>query len=174
MKRLAVATAILGAVVAALIPSADARRPRGRRSWAVLVSGRAHLPPVPRATETTITTTEPVSPTAPAPTTSPTTTTSAPLPARTSAELREYAVGLTRDPVAEGSVRIDVANIGQDDHDFAIARGDGTILAQTAVVAPKGEATLHVDLAAGDYKVYCTLYDGAHDAAGMHATLHVR
>ncbi len=109
-------------------------------------------------------------------TTTPTATTPAPpppLPSRSGVELREYAVHLATDPLAAGALELDVENIGMDDHDFAIAR-DGVVVAHTGVIAPKGAAVVNVHLDPGDYKLYCTLYDGAHDEAGMHTTLRVR
>jgi hypothetical protein len=116
--------------------------------------------------------TEPGTSTTPPTTTQGTTTTPAPaLPSRSGVELSEYRVHPTRSPLAAGPVRLDVTNYGMDDHDLTVSQ-NGTVLAQTPVVSAQGKATLSVALAAGDYKIYCSLYD--HDQLGMHATLRVQ
>jgi plastocyanin len=89
------------------------------------------------------------------------------------AALTEYALKLSRPTLAAGSVEVNAINYGMDDHDLTVAEeGSGAIL--TPVVGAGGEAALTLDLAPGTYRVYCSLLDGAHDAAGMHATLTVQ
>jgi plastocyanin len=59
-----------------------------------------------------------------------------------------------------------------DDHDLTVSR-DGVVVAQSAVLPSHTEATVSFDATPGTYRVYCSLLGGAHDAAGMHATLTV-
>lgn len=95
------------------------------------------------------------------------------LPSRTGVLLTEFRVAPTRDPLAAGDIELDATNGGEDAHDLTIAR-DGIVLGTTGVLAPGEQSALHAHLDAGDYTLYCSLFGGAHDAAGMHATLHVR
>lgn len=95
------------------------------------------------------------------------------LPRRTGVLVDEWRLAPSRNPLAAGSVELDATNSGEDDHDLTVAR-DGVVVAQTPVIHPGELAVLTADLPAGDYRLYCSLYDGAHDRAGMHATLRVR
>lgn len=95
------------------------------------------------------------------------------LPRRTGVLLDEWRLTPSRNPLAAGSVELDVTNSGEDDHDLTLAR-DGVVLAQTPVLHPGDLGVLTADLPVGDYRLYCSLFDGAHDRAGMHATLRVR
>ncbi|MCW3013972.1 MAG: hypothetical protein JWO02_1064 [Solirubrobacterales bacterium] len=123
----------------------------------------------PQPTTTTGPQTTPTTPPAAPPTTTP-----APqVYHRSGAALTEYALKLSRPTLGAGAVELNAINYGMDDHDLTVAKG-GQILGQTPVVAPGSESALTLDLAPGTYKVYCSLYDGAHDAAGMHATLTVQ
>jgi hypothetical protein len=93
------------------------------------------------------------------------------LPDRTGAQLYEFAVHLTHDTVAAGEVEIVAADNGQDDHQLAVRDANGTVLGQTALIHPGGEATLDVALAPGTYDVYCPTAN--HEALGMITTLTV-
>jgi hypothetical protein len=95
------------------------------------------------------------------------------LPSRTGVLLDEWRVAPARNPVAAGAIELDATNSGEDAHDLTVAR-DGVVVAQTAVLEPGQATALTATLPAGDYRLYCSLYDGAHDTAGMHATLKVR
>lgn len=108
------------------------------------------------------------------PTSPPATTTPAPTPVlRTGAELKEFDVHLTRTTLDAGAIEVTATNYGMDEHDLALSRG-GVVLAKTALIQPRDAATISFDVSPGTYKLFCTLYDGAHDRAGMHAMLTVK
>jgi plastocyanin len=92
-----------------------------------------------------------------------------PLPRRLQVDEGEYYVRPSRRRVGTGRVEMNITNFGQDDHDLAVEAG-GVIVSKTDLRS--GQTTqVFVDVPAGTYKLYCTLQNGAHDAAGMHATL---
>jgi len=74
--------------------------------------------------------------------------------------------------LAAGKVWLYPKNYGMDDHDLTVSR-DGEQIAQV-YLTPGAETTLEVDLAPGIYRFYCSLYNGAHDAAGMNTTIVAR
>lgn len=90
---------------------------------------------------------------------------------RSGVDLREFTVRVTRNTLDAGAIELVATNFGEDDHDMALSQ-DGVFIAKTPVIAPQTSATLNVELAAGTYKVYCSLLD--HEAAGMRASLVVR
>ena len=90
---------------------------------------------------------------------------------RSGVDLREFTVRVTRNTLDAGTIELVATNFGEDDHDMALSQ-DGILIAKTPVIAPQTSATLTTELAAGTYKVYCSLLD--HDAAGMRASLVVR
>jgi hypothetical protein len=112
----------------------------------------------------------PAGPPAPAPPEPPPVIT--PLPHRLGVDEGEYYVRPSRRLVAAGPVELNVTNRGQDDHDLAVEAG-GVIYGK-AELHPGETKQLNVVVPAGDYKLYCTLQSGAHDAAGMHAVLSVQ
>jgi hypothetical protein len=97
-----------------------------------------------------------------------------PLPSRTGVDEQEYSVYPSHNPVAAGSVEFDVQNLGMDDHDLTISDAAGTKV-YGQVYVPAGQAAqLIAALPAGTYRLFCSLYNGAHDRQGMHASLVVK
>jgi hypothetical protein len=65
-------------------------------------------------------------------------------------------------------VAVELDNMGEDPHDLRVERADRTGAAFDFDVAkPSTVASRKLDLAAGKWKLYCTL--PGHDEAGMHA-----
>lgn len=88
-----------------------------------------------------------------------------------SAEENEYDIDLSvGDTLTAGRYTFEVSNGGRVEHDLAV-QGDG-VKEKTALIKPGGQASLPVDLAAGDYKVYCTV--PGHEQAGMKVDLTVQ
>ena len=93
-------------------------------------------------------------------------------PSRTGVDEGEYYVHLAHQTLAAGPVELNLTNFGMDDHDVTIDDADGHQVAQAYLVAG-ATGQLTPTLAAGTYRVYCSLYGGTHDQAGMHAVLTV-
>lgn len=120
------------------------------------------------------------SPSAPAPDTPPAETPapSAPAPVLahsvgiTARDTPRFFLQLSRTTVAAGTVTVQVANGGEDGHDVRIESLAGTLL-EAWDELPSGAApvTKDVVLAAGTYRVYCSL--PGHAAAGMDTRLTV-
>jgi plastocyanin len=106
----------------------------------------------------------------PAPTT-PTTPQPAPLPRRVQVDEGEWYVRPSRKKLGAGSVEVNITNFGEDAHDLAIDR-NGTSYGKVDL-APGDTKQLIADLPAGTYKLYCTLQNGDHEAAGMKSTITV-
>ena len=188
MRRRALIAALIAVLGAAVAVASASPRPRARqarvcgvihkRCVAKLVTRKAHIPRSALARVPGIATigVEPVPGEEPTTTTAPDATPvpdPPPLPRRLVVDENEYSVYPTRNPVGSGVVEFNVKNLGQDEHDLTIADGTG-IVAQTGIIASGGTAIINATLAAGSYKLYCSLFDGAHDSAGMHATLTVK
>jgi hypothetical protein len=155
---------------------------RGRRGVAVLLGAalvlaattataagplrihRLFLPPPATAPATTP---------APAPAPAPTPPTA--LPTSLSVDMKEWAVTLSKRTVAAGVVLLQVNNRGMDDHDLTVVGADGK--KYVIVLGPGAQGPLTPTLASGDYKLYCSLFEGtpsSHEALGMKAVLQVR
>jgi plastocyanin len=91
-------------------------------------------------------------------------------PSRTGVDEGEYWVYPAHGTLAAGDVELNAHNYGQDDHDLTIADAQGTVLAQ-AYLTPGDEYSFALTLPAGTYRLYCSLYDGAHAQLGMDTTL---
>ncbi len=92
------------------------------------------------------------------------------LPRRVGVDEREYSVVPSYTTVAAGDVEFDPVNHGEDAHDFSIRNSGGQII---SVALESGEATVvNVNLAAGDYTLYCSL--AGHEGLGMSAPLTVQ
>ncbi|MFL5845548.1 MAG: hypothetical protein ACJ762_12725 [Solirubrobacteraceae bacterium] len=92
------------------------------------------------------------------------------LPSRTGVDLDEYFVHSAYGKLAAGPVELNVTNFGMDDHDITVENAAAVQLAQ--VYLTPGEGTqVNLTLAPGTYRLYCSLYDGAHDQLGMNAQL---
>jgi plastocyanin len=110
----------------------------------------------------------------PAPTSTPipiATPTPTPLPSRTGVDLDEWRVTPAYRALQAGEVEFNVANLGEDDHDFSVRDDAGTPL-KTVPLAPGQSASVRVTLAAGVYTLYCSL--PTHEGQGMRAKLTVR
>jgi plastocyanin len=112
---------------------------------------------------------------APAPPTGSTTPAAPPpLPSRTGVDEQEYSVYPSHNPVAAGNVEFDVQNLGMDDHDLTITDAAGTRVYGQVYVPAGQTGQVIATLPAGTYRLFCSLYNGAHDKAGMHASLVVK
>ncbi|MFP5342019.1 MAG: cupredoxin domain-containing protein [Candidatus Limnocylindria bacterium] len=73
--------------------------------------------------------------------------------------------------VSEGSVVLAVTNAGPTLHNVAIRDGAGAVLGTTADLREGESETLAVDLAAGEYILFCSL--AGHESLGIKGTLTV-
>ncbi|MEX1183017.1 MAG: hypothetical protein WEF86_07255 [Gemmatimonadota bacterium] len=89
------------------------------------------------------------------------------------AVLAEWHVTLSQDSVPAGPVTIGVANEGTIPHAFEV-EGNGEEFA-TDPLAPGESVTMSIDLAAGEYRVYCPVESAGtnHEAQGMVTRLRV-
>jgi plastocyanin len=106
-------------------------------------------------------------PTTPPPTTPP------PKPlARLQVTAREYSLTLSRTAVAAGTVSVELDNFGQDPHDLRVERtGSPSTGFSFTLAKPRTVSSQKLDLAPGDWKLYCTL--PGHEALGMTARITV-
>lgn len=91
------------------------------------------------------------------------------------ADTPSYLAVLTRLTAPAGTVRLQVRNDGEDPHDLRVERvATGAGVAHLDPLAPGATSTRTLDLAPGEYRLFCTF--GApvdHSDAGMRATLTV-
>lgn len=92
-------------------------------------------------------------------------------PARMLVFASEYRLNLSRTRLRAGRAIIQMRNIGQDDHDLAIRRPDGTLVASMPVVHPGRTGEIRTRLAAGRYVMFCRVV--GHEGMGMRATFTV-
>jgi plastocyanin len=86
---------------------------------------------------------------------------------------REWRIGVYRQVVPPGLVRLNVTNFGQDAHDLAVVAPGGRTLALTPEIRAGRRHTLAVRLTRpGVYRLICT--KPGHPALGMRGTLRVR
>jgi uncharacterized cupredoxin-like copper-binding protein len=84
---------------------------------------------------------------------------------------KEFSIKLDGgDTVKPGKYRFQVVNKGKIEHDLAV-EGNGAE-EKTALIPPGSEASLEANLAAGTYKLYCTV--PGHEQSGMKLDLSVR
>jgi uncharacterized cupredoxin-like copper-binding protein len=95
-----------------------------------------------------------------------------PAPARVLAFSREFRFNLSRAAVPAGPLRLQLRNIGEDEHDLRVIGPHGAARAETGVVLPGRVGQLRVRLPRGRYTLICTVAD--HAARGMTTTLDVR
>jgi hypothetical protein len=94
-------------------------------------------------------------------------------PARVQVTAREHSLALSRSAVPAGPVVVELANLGEDDHDLALRRlGPGAVTRRIGRTGPGRLGRLETRLRSGRYRLWCTL--GDHRARGMVATLAVR
>jgi plastocyanin len=95
-------------------------------------------------------------------------------PARMLVEAREYRFTLSRTVLKAGPAIIQLADRGEDPHDFRLVRL-GRVTARAAAVPetqPGGVTEWRGRLARGRYRLYCTL--PGHARLGMRAIITVR
>jgi plastocyanin len=166
----------LALVAAAAGPAAGARHPKARL-LATKTRAHGHLPPQ-AAQRPPLVGTLPVTSTTPV-VTDPGTTIPAPScpTAAIGVTEAEYYTHPSRTTVCPGTIVIGLTNAGQDDHDLRIVDlHSGAVVAEWATLHPGQEVPpQHVTLAAGTYRLFCTLSDGTHthEELGMYATVTV-
>lgn len=98
---------------------------------------------------------------------------SAAAPARLLVGAKEFRLTLSRASIKAGPAIIQLANYGEDDHNLRLQRIGGTRVYKIATVSPGADVgELEAKLAAGKYKLWCSLAD--HAARGMRVTLTVK
>jgi uncharacterized cupredoxin-like copper-binding protein len=85
---------------------------------------------------------------------------------------REFRFGLSRASVPAGPLRLQLRNIGEDEHDLRVVGPHGAARAETGIVLPGRVGQLRVRLPRGRYTLICTVAD--HAARGMTTALVVR
>ena len=157
--------ALAALVAAALlaVPAADAKKRRHQpRPRTLFPSMVFRLPPAPPSGASTSEPAPPAGEPAPAPSAPP-----APLlPRRTAVDLDEFYVRPARRTLGSGAVELNVTNFGEDPHDLTID-GHAQVL-----LAPGESAQLALTLAAGSYRLYCSLE--GHEQLGMTTQLLVK
>lgn len=82
----------------------------------------------------------------------------------------EWSYTLSRPEVIAGTVIIELNNQGEDNHNLKLQReGSSELPLVVPEAAPDEHTTASVNLPAGTYRLYCSLFE--HDEKGMHATL---
>ena len=168
----ALAGAALGAV-----PALGARHHHRARLVAVKAQAHGGVPAsLPRRPPLTGT---PLASTAPAVTdTTPTATPPVPAcPTAVGVREGEWFTTPSRTQLCAGRrVTWQLDNAGMDDHDLQVLDVDtGTVVETWDIVHPGSQATQSLTLAAGTYRIYCTLSSNgsSHDTLGMNAILTV-
>jgi hypothetical protein len=92
-------------------------------------------------------------------------------PARVLVFADEFRFSLSRRSFRAGRLRLQLKNIGEDDHDLRILGPTGRVRARTGVVASDDLAEIRVRLSRGRYRFYCSL--GDHATRGMKGTFKV-
>jgi plastocyanin len=96
----------------------------------------------------------------------------APAVGAVSVSASEFELTLSRAEVDAGRVRVQLINRGEDDHDLQVSSVDGSRSWRYPVTGPGEVATRTLPLAAGRYRLICSLE--GHEALGMRAALRVR
>lgn len=94
-----------------------------------------------------------------------------PPPARVLVFATEFRFTASRGSMPAGPLRLQVRNIGEDDHDLRVVGPGGTVRAQTGVVKPGKLGEIRILLPRGRYTLVCGIAD--HAARGMRARLTV-
>jgi hypothetical protein len=135
-------------------------------------AARPEEPATPGATPTPAPSATPGATASPKPTVTvtPTPTATPVLPRRTSVDLTEWEINSSYETLAAGRITFNANNRGEDDHNLAV-RGAGHQYGQLDL-GPGESGPLALDLAPGDYTLYCSLV--GHEAAGMKRAIRVR
>lgn len=73
--------------------------------------------------------------------------------------------------VDSGAVELCTENAGESEHDIAVRDASGDDVGRTETLGPGETAHLSLDLAAGEYGIYCA--EAGHESLGMRGTLTV-
>lgn len=92
-------------------------------------------------------------------------------PARVLVFADEFFFNASRRTLPAGRLRLQLKNIGEDDHDFRIIGPRGTARAETGIVKPGKLGEIRTTLARGRYTYLCTVAD--HAALGMRGSFTV-
>lgn len=95
-----------------------------------------------------------------------------PPPARMLVNADEFFLNGSRRAGPSGLWRIQLRNNGEDVHDLAVRRPDGTAIATIPLIFPDAVGAVRVRLRPGSYRLICTISD--HEARGMSWGLVVR
>ena len=93
-------------------------------------------------------------------------------PTRLQAVADEFRFSLSRSRVPAGRVTIELANFGEDAHNFKLRRVGGTHVYTIGKTLPAARTTKTLRLWHGRFKYWCSVAD--HEARGMNGTLRVR
>lgn len=85
---------------------------------------------------------------------------------------REYFLTTSRASVRPSTLKVEMVNYGEDDHDLAVMRKGGGTAKTIGVVHPGDRAMLSVKVRRGQYVLWCTITD--HKQRGMRAVLRVK
>lgn len=86
-------------------------------------------------------------------------------PARVLVFADEFRFAFSRRSFPAGRLRLQLKNIGEDDHDLRVVGPRGGVRAETGVVGSGDLGEIRVRLPRGRYTFYCSL--GDHAARGM-------
>jgi len=93
-------------------------------------------------------------------------------PTRLQAVADEFRFSLSRSRVPAGRVTIELANFGEDAHNFKLRRVGGTHVYTIGKTLPGARTTKTLRLRHGRFKYWCSVAD--HEARGVKGTLRVR
>ena len=85
-------------------------------------------------------------------------------------EAKEYAFTPSTITVPAGSVKFSIKNVGSQEHEFEVLKGD-QVVDEVEAIVPGLTKDATMTLAAGDYTFLCKL--NGHDQLGMKGTLTV-
>ena len=83
----------------------------------------------------------------------------------------DFQYRLSRARIAAGPVRIELVNVGEDEHDLKLQRVGGSKIYQLPGTLPGQRRALTLWLKPGIYRLWCAMAD--HAMRGMRATLRV-
>ena len=95
-----------------------------------------------------------------------------PPPARMLVFADEFRFSASRRALPAGVVRLQLKNIGEDEHDLRITGPKGGSRAETGVIEPDGLGEIRARLGRGRYTFFCTVAD--HAVRGMAFTVTVK
>ncbi len=93
-------------------------------------------------------------------------------PARLGVTAKEFRFSLSRTALRQGPAIIELANFGEDVHDFRLRRVGGWKTYGVAQTKPGERRELDLRLRPGVYRLWCSVAD--HRARGMYARFRVR